>query len=603
MGIISLENMTLLLSKFIEKSIPCLFCLMGCLILPNNANAQTYASCKNKNAITEEMDFIVRSVRIEGKWIPNDLLETIKNTVNLGERYSPANVSDAQTKVSEWFEEKENNFNLSNGAYSILYVDSETCDVSDETNPKQVEIVIHPYSVRVDLLSVGNNVLPIPRVNTPSFSTGVPSELLATLPVIGILADRNYSESLYLQTTTDLLNLPPRTTTDNGDQTTNLNLNLSARRSLTQPFYNLNTGLEYTSLNYSGQPGKNVSISYGNRFEPLGEGQNWREQVQIEAGIQGRLDQSFFDAYALGSSVRLQQNIYNLRNSDPVQNSDIGLKLYALGDSRIGNGFGRMGVWFDSGFPSNSSSYQRLAVRAGYATELGDGHNTIGLEIIAGSGYAWGNSPEYSRFFGGNSVSNYLYEQLGDAQAKDFPSGPILRSFGEQQVGLRGSNGLVSGGNFYWHINLNLTFPIAQWSKPLIPDIEIDNGRTLRSILKGQVNTAINSIAVYLEEQGYSSEEAENQADRIVKTDIAPTVNYIADHANIYSIKPMLLFDAAQISGNNGLGSTTWAAIGAGIQVNIINGSLETGYMQTIAPASDSSVGNFFLRLVLHNFP
>lgn len=64
----------------------------------------------------------------------------------------------------------------------------------------------------------------------------------------------------------------------------------------------------------------------------------------------------------------------------------------------------------------------------------------------------------------------------------------------------------------------------------------------------------------------------------------------------------MLLFDVAQISGSDGLGSTVWAAVGGGIQVNIVNGRLETGYMQTVAPASDASIGNFFLRFVFQDF-
>jgi hypothetical protein len=36
--------------------------------------------------------------------------------------------------------------------------------------------------------------------------------------------------------------------------------------------------------------------------------------------------------------------------------------------------------------------------------------------------------------------------------------------------------------------------------------------------------------------------------------------------------------------------------------VNIVNGKIETGYMQTISPATDSGTGNFFVRLVFENF-
>ena len=74
------------------------------------------------------------------------------------------------------------------------------------------------------------------------------------------------------------------------------------------------------------------------------------------------------------------------------------------------------------------------------------------------------------------------------------------------------------------------------------------------------------------------------------------------DKANLFSVKPMLLVDVAQISGSDSLGSTVWAAVGGGIQVNVVNGRLEAGYMQTVAPAADTSVGNFFLRLVFQDF-
>jgi hypothetical protein len=61
------------------------------------------------------------------------------------------------------------------------------------------------------------------------------------------------------------------------------------------------------------------------------------------------------------------------------------------------------------------------------------------------------------------------------------------------------------------------------------------------------------------------------------------------------------LFDVAQIS-SDGLGSKIWAGVGGGVQMNVVNARLETGYMQTIAPATDSSNGNFFLRFTFQDF-
>jgi hypothetical protein len=355
----------------------------------------------------------------------------------------------------------------------------------------------------------------------------------------------------------------------------------------------------------------NIAVRYSNHLSPLGEGQDWNQQVQIEGGIQQKLDQSFIKNYAVGGSVRFLDSSYTPRNSNLLQNSETGFTIYALGDSRIGDGSARFGAWFDAGFPSNSSSYQRLAIQGGYSTELGEGHNTVGLEVMAGSGYAWGNPPEYSRFFGGSLASNFLYDPLNSPQVRAFPLGPIIRSYGEQQAGLRGANGFVSGGNFYWNLNFSLTFPIAAWSTPLIPDEEVedpvDNSPVLLPVFVKRAVTAQRVISVAeikkdLIKRGYpDNEKTAAMASNFFDNEVIPTIHYVTDRANLYSIKPMLLFDVAQISGNNGLGSNIWAALGAGIQVNIVNGRLETGYMQTIAPASNSSIGNFFLRFVFQN--
>ncbi len=592
--------MNLFTNKSEKTVIYSLCCLIVGLTFQDNAHAQNHFPC---NTITEEMGFTVRSVQIQGRWVPQDLRKRVEQIVGVGERFSPTVINPAIEEIRKALVQQEEN-NLARGASSVLYITGDACDVSDDANLKQIEITIRPYYVRVDLINVGNNVLPIPRVNTPTFSVGVPPALLATSPIVGFSSDRNYGQSLHLKTTTDLLNLPIDNTTEKRNGSTALNMSLNARRSLSEPFYNFNTAVEYTNPNYSGQIGHNFSVGYSNQFEPLGEGENWREQVQIEGGIQRKLDQSLIKAYVIGGDVKFLDNSFTPRNSGSIKNSETGLNFYTVGDSRIGDGFARFGAWFNAGFPSETSSYQRLALQAGYATEIGSGHNTVGLQLMAGSGYAWGEPPEYSRFFGGASASNYLYEKLNSAQVREFPSGPILRSFGEQQAGLRDLNGFVRGGNFYWHLNVNLTFPISQWSKPLIPDIALDDRRTLRSALKGQVRATQNAIFFDLvDNQGYpDNEETEAIAERIVNRDIAPTVNYLADRANIYAIKPMLLFDIAQISGKDGLGSRTWAAMGAGLQVNVVNGRLETGYMQTITPASDSSNGNFFLRVVFQDF-
>jgi hypothetical protein len=584
------------MNKIYKISISSLLFTVICWLL--ESKAQAGVAC---NEITKDMNFSVRAVKIEGRAVPKSLQEKVEQTVGIGQIYSRAAANDARNMIQAQLKQ-QSAAELINSKYVVSYITSDTCDVSTVAHPRQVDVVFYPYYVRVDLINLGDNILPIPRVNTPTFSVGVAPILLAVAPVVSVLTDRSYGLSLNLKTKTNLLDLFANPQTDRTKQQAALNLNLDARRSLNQPFSNINLGFDYTRPDLTGKINPNVAIAYSNQFIPLGEGTNWREQFQLEGGIHQKLDRSWFKTYTAGGGVRFSENRYTPRTGAVAKNAETGLNLYAIGDQRIGDGFARFGAWLEGGFPSQGNSYQRLAAQGGYSTELGAGHDTVGLEVMAGSGYAWGNPPESSRFFGGSSATDFLYEPLNSARVKAFPLGPMLRSFGEQQAGLRGVNGLVSGGNFYWNLNLKLALPIAGWSQPLIPAITIDeNGKTLGSKLKSQVKGASNTLIEQFIGQGDSEDEAIAKTRAIFDDDITPTVNYLADRANIYSIKPILLFDVAQISGSDG-GSKVWAGVGGGVQMNIVNGRLETGYMQTIAPATDSSNGNFFLRFLFQDF-
>jgi hypothetical protein len=595
-------NLLLNLKKTIFRSLGCL--VLG-LVYPIQVYAQTPLAC---NDINETMGFTVRSVKIEGRWVPQELQKKVEKIVGVGKPFSPI-FTDAAIEEVKTVLVREEGIYLTQGASSVLYVTSNTCVVGDET-AKLVDITILPYYVRVDLVNIGKNILPIPRANTPTFSAGIPPILSKIAPIVSVSVDRNYGLAINIHTSTNLLNLPANANTLNPNGANALNVNVDARRSLSQPFYNFDTTLEYTRPTYSDRIGVNVATRYSNQLEPLGEGQNRRAQIQFGGGIQGKSNISRNSTYAVGGGLKFLNNSYTALNSNSFQNSETGVQLYAIQDMQIGQGFARFGSWADAGFPSNTSSYQRLAAKAGYSTEIGSGHNTVGLQLLAGSGYAWGNPPESSRFFGGSTSANYLYESLNSNAIRDFPSGPILRSFGNQQAGLRSGNGAVNGGDFYWHLNLDVSLPIPQWSQPLIPDVVISKRKrpnnqgvktsTLRSTIKAQLDLFPETIRSDLINKGFpDNQETTEMSDRIT-SDVIPAVDYLVDRANLYAIKPMLLFDVAQISGNSG--SKLWTAAGAGVQVNIVNGKIETGYMQTISPATDSGTGNFFVRLVFENF-
>jgi hypothetical protein len=103
-----------------------------------------------------------------------------------------------------------------------------------------------------------------------------------------------------------------------------------------------------------------------------------------------------------------------------------------------------------------------------------------------------------------------------------------------------------------------------------------------------------------VDNRGFSEEKAEAEAERIIEKDIRPAINYLADRANVYSIKPALFFDIAQMH-KRVIGDKTWAAAGAGLQVNIVNARLDIGYIHTLFPKADASKGNLVLRFIVQD--
>ncbi|HEV3410291.1 MAG TPA: hypothetical protein VG095_08345, partial [Chthoniobacterales bacterium] len=177
-----------------------------------------------------------------------------------------------------------------------------------------------------------------------------------------------------------------------------------------------------------------------------------------------------------------------------------------------------------------------------------------------------------------------------------FPNGPLLRSFGEGQAltrrtGERGSTG-------YWHLNLNISIPIPGLSAPLIQDEEIE-GVPLRQVLKNKSRDFITQDAARLMLQGYSREDALAHGQGVFG-EVRPIIDFIAERANVYSLKPLLLFDlAGQESALDG--HHVQAAVGGGLQLTIVTAKMEAGYMHTIAGEDGDESGNFFARIVFQN--
>ncbi len=555
------------------------------------------------------MNYTVSAVKISGRWIPKDLQSKVEQVVGVGQLFDPAAVNTAQELVRDEIIKGEKEFSINlRGSTSVLYITSDVCPVADSTASKNVEVTIHPYYLRIDLYNIDNNILPIPRTAKPTFYKEVPKLVMATSPFIGLVNDRTFGTYAYLQTATDLLHLPGMYKPSDRLKKNLLTLDLNLRKSFNETFYNLAGALQFIHpLPVDKGLGWNLGFLYANGSQPINIINYDNDIAKIFASINGNGKILFADKYILSGGVQFSQNNYTLQSSK-YENPETAYDLNALGDGRVGNGLARLGVWFNAGVPKKDISlkpYQQVAGKLGYAVPLGRGHNNVDLETIASFGYTWGTPPAYSGYFAGNASAGFLYSPIQSFTNMSFPGGPVIRSLGEKEGGLFPTTNSIQGGTSYWGLNLNFSIPIANWARPLIPDIVIqeeDPRITMRSAIKGQVNTAKSFIADDLAlNGGLSDDAADSAAAAIVNKDIKPTIDYLADRANIYSIKPIVFFDLGEISKRNA-DNRIWAATGAGLQLNIVNARLEIGYLQTLFPKSDASKGNFLFRFSVQNF-
>jgi hypothetical protein len=266
-------------------------------------------------------------------------------------------------------------------------------------------------------------------------------------------------------------------------------------------------------------------------------------------------------------------------------------------------GFFRTSLWQENLNPRGGAAAHRLVTRTGYAKEVPIGPNqSIGIEVIGGAGQTWGNIEAPRRFFAGGGQGEFMYESANSRTLLTLPDGPLLRSLGKAQGGLHVGPSLVRGGTYFWHLNLNISLPIPPWSRPLIPNEKTDlpgpdgSPQTLKQILRAQVDrTGPNMLQSTLQtKDGLNPDEAKRRATEIFDG-IRPAAHFVIDQANVIAVKPLLLFDIAEMNWSPG--RERWTAAGLGLQLTIVTAKFEGGYMRTLSGPTFGSRGNFFGRL------
>jgi hypothetical protein len=507
----------------------------------------------------------------------------------------------------------------------VKVVEPETCKSAlGDTNPNCVDITVSAISLRLDSTNLWSNFLPIPRSNEPTMFSEVPGPLLALNPKIGGDYDGEFGASQTLEISSNLLDLP-RTLKSQPVKVSNTRLDLTAlgRKSQNEVFYNSNMELSL-SRSLSGLVESIAArTSFAADHLPLAEGNYLRNTFAAGASLRIRPGVGPLDSLMIGATYRRSSNRFSFRDgTESEMTPEKSFEGRIISNGHLGNGVTRLALWADIGSPNNGAGYNRLAGIFGYQKEIPVAPNqTVGVEAIVGAGRTRGDAPQYARFYGGNTQKDFLYEPDSSPVLTSFPVGPLLRSLGSGQGSAGASTLTPSGGTSYWHLNLNITIPIRAWSSPLVPNIEIDGipkrgadgkvvldadgnpvteSRPVKALLKSQGASSQRVLQKIFAKQGLSPEEAQTKAARELRG-INSLLGFIADQANIFSVKPLLMFDAARIGAPGNLHNQTRYAIGGGLQLTIVVAKFEAGYMYGAKRISGDPPGNFVMRLVFQN--
>ncbi|MFL6596063.1 MAG: hypothetical protein ACJ8HQ_11525 [Chthoniobacterales bacterium] len=537
-----------------------------------------------RDDLNEADGYTIRSVKVEGRWAPQIALP-----INPGDRFTNAKVQDAMRAVQEALNSSDERaqFELQNlGAVGVVHITR--CLLVDG---RQVDVIIEARSVRIDLFEVGGNVLPIPRSPFATFYDAVPPPILALNPRLGLYQDKAYGFAPTGAIAGDLLHLTKPAASIN---VSHLDLALSGRKSVDEAFYDVDVSLALNRV----RPGEFIDkISWSGAFvasdEPRADHSLQHRAGEFGGMLRFKPDSSFLQSLYVGANYRYATNNFS---ADRDRTSEHAVNLRLLGEGRGGGGFIRGALWAGAAFPDRASDYGRVAGMFAFEREfLVAPNQTIGIEATVGGGHAW-SAPEYARFYGGNSFRNFLYDSAESRALTDFPTGPLIRSIGEASA--VADRGEVTGANSYWHVNLNVTLPIPSLSFPLIPNEEVAPGLSLKRLLKNKAGDSVAFYAAELEAEGHSPDEALAMAKKTY-SEVRPAIDYIADRANVWALKPLLMCDVAgQDSGSSG--QRVQAALGAGIQLTIVTAKFELGYMHTVA-GDDNGSGNLFGRIVFEN--
>lgn len=575
------------------------------LLLPSACFSQ---ACRDD--LTAESQFWVHAISFNIRYLNAPDIPLKVNSL-----YSPAARSASQAALVEQLSKDDNqtgSLQVARFGYvaarirainsCVRVVEPAKCR-ADMGKDRCVDVTFSNYEIRIMNFNNGSLILPVPRSPVHTYFSGVPGPLLALNPTFTVGHDDRTGTTPAANMNTDILNFKGMLHHLSSSHTWQIPAQVNLSRSVEHGFYQANEVVSIERNRNAGGVRKfGLRLEQLNANQPLGLSSD--SESQETGGL--RLDTHLENPFP--RDIHLWMGGSATRHTVPgtageVKTSEGAGAASAVLDGRIRDATTRAGVWFTGASPNNTGTYQSLEAFTGLQKEILVATNqSFGVQLIGGYGHLWGTPPNYAQFFAGNSSSNFLYQSPESLLLQPPPSA-IIRSFGKNEVGLGTPNSLT-GATSFWNVSATVSIPIPGLSRPLIPDevIEEETHVTLKQVIKkAGPDSAVSFLQTTLVNQGLSREEAHAKATAIVNREIRPAVNYITDHANIYSLKPLVLFDIAQASGR-GLPSRHMESLGGGLEFMIVNFAFEAGYAATLNRQPSEPAGNVFISLQFRNF-
>ena len=453
----------------------------------------------------------------------------------VGDPYNPANQSLSLEQLSGLFEKDQDGNAALNSFLGRIPAASYTAACTRILPPADcitlvhqaqcVQVVFSRYAIGLDLELPATFAPPAPRSPFASFLAGVPAALKVLNPTAGLTSDDRLGTSPSGTTHIDLLSLPALLAGQPAAQRpVALGFAAAGSHALQHNLYSASEQLTLgLNLADTTRPQFSVHVARLDSRQPLGTATD--QLGSTTAGLELTLHPAVAD-FALFSAFRDETH-----SAAAERNS---LTTFVADTHRHGL-LTRSALWFSADFPSQLPAYQRLVFSTSAYKDIPLRTNqSIGLQLGVSTGATWGSAPVYAEFYPGNNPTGFLFSDR-QTLLTQAPAGPTLRSLGTAE-GARNPTAPAAGS--FAGITSTVSFPVPRWSRPLIPNVDVTDTITLKQLLvRSATVTNKNLLASSLEQRGMSRAEAQKEASRIIATEVAPTVEYIANQANIYSIK------------------------------------------------------------------